>query len=62
MNIKPLKRHRIFEKMASTGTLTSGTLVPVVNDHTAANRVTVVGAVTSSVVIPPNTGVIIEKE
>ena len=46
----------------STGTLTSGTLAWVVNAHTATNRVTVAGAVASSVVIPPNTGIIIEKD
>ena len=62
MNIKPLAEAQDIQSAPSTGTLTSGTLAWVVNAHTAANRVTVAGAVASSVVIPPNTGIIIEKE
>lgn len=62
MNIKPLAEAQDIQAAASTGTLTSGTLAWVVNAHTAANRVTIAGAVASSVVIPPNTGIIIEKE
>ena len=62
MNIKPLAEAQDIQANPSTGTLTSGTLAWVVNAHTAANRVTVAGAVATSVVIPPNTGIIIEKE
>ena len=62
MNIKPLAEAQDIQAAASTGTLTSGTLAWVVNAHTAANRVTIAGAVATSVVIPPNTGIIIEKE
>ena len=62
MNIKPLAEAQDIQAAESTGTLTSGTLAWVVNAHTAANRVTIAGAVASSVVIPPNTGIIIEKE
>ena len=62
MNIKPLAEAQDIQANPSTGTLTSGTLAWVVNAHTAANRITVAGAVATSVVIPPNTGIIIEKE
>lgn len=62
MNIKPLAEAQDIQASPSTGTLTSGTLAWVVNAHTAANKVTIAGAVATSVVIPPNTGIIIEKD
>ena len=62
MNIKPLAEAQDIQANPSTGTLTTGTLAWVVNAHTAANRVTVAGAVASSVVIPPNSGIMLEKE
>jgi|TARA_B100001094_G_C17429194_1_gene438337 invasion protein IalB len=62
MNIKPLAEAQDIQASPSTGTLTSGTLAWVVNAHTAANKVTIAGAVPTSVVIPPNTGIIIDKE
>jgi len=62
MNIKPLAEAQDIQANPSTGTLSSGTLAWVVNAHTSVNRVTVAGAVASSVVIPPNTGIMLEKE
>ena len=62
MNIKPLAEAQDIQAAQSTGTLTTGTLAWVVNAHTSANRVTIAGAVATSVVIPPNSGIIIEKD
>ena len=62
MNIKPLAEAQDIQSAPSTGALTTGTLAWVVNAHTSVNRVTIAGAVATSVVIPPNSGIIIEKD